>query len=81
MRTADETARLERDRARDHRVATALARVGDIVPVGLDAAQRGRLIDVLTQVWDAGCDYDPLPLDREALVVSEHVAPCDRGKA
>lgn len=68
---AAETARAERDRARDRQVAHALARVQDIVPAGLDGAQRARLIDVLTQVWDTGCDYDDTPLDRETLVVSE----------
>lgn len=46
--------------ARGDCIARAHDRISDIVPVGLDAAQRARVADVLAQVWDDGCAYGTL---------------------
>jgi hypothetical protein len=50
-----------RKAARGDRIARAHDRISDIVPCGLDSQQRGRLADVLAQVWDDGCSYGGQP--------------------
>jgi len=46
-----------RKHARGDCIARAHTRISDIVPCGLDAQQRARLTDVLSQVWDDGCSH------------------------
>lgn len=62
-----------RKQARGDCIARAHERISDIVPVGLDAAQRARLADVLAQVWDDGYGHgrDDEAADEPAMVVSD----------